>query len=53
MPCRAVAAPVAVADEFLEIVEIARRERFIFAAGWYRVDLGVQFKTPSVWVRGF
>jgi hypothetical protein len=48
MPCKAVAASVAVADEFLEVVEIARRERFIFAARWYRVVQGVQYKTPPL-----
>jgi hypothetical protein len=45
MPCRALAASVAVTDQFFAVSEIATREGFILFLGWYRVVLGV-FKTP-------
>jgi hypothetical protein len=53
MPCRAVSATDAATDGFLKVVEIATRAGFIFVLPWYRVVSGVQFKTPSVRVRGF
>src|SRR5215208_498936 len=46
MPCKAVAASVAVADQFSAVGQIATREGFIFSLAWYRVVSGVQYKTP-------
>lgn len=54
MLCRAVAASLIVTGQFLEVVENATREGFIFFLAWYRVVLGVQFKyTSGKGVRGF
>jgi hypothetical protein len=48
MPCKAVAASVAVADQFSAVGQIATREGFIFFLAWYRVVSGVQYKTPPL-----
>jgi hypothetical protein len=42
-----VAASLTVTGQFLEVVENATREGFIFFLAWYRVVLGVQFKYTS------